>query len=252
MPLLPGAEPYSHDGGAVGVLVIHGFTGSPASVTPWGRRLAREGFTVRVPRLPGHGTRWQDLNLTTWQDWYAEAERVFLELSERCDHVFVMGLSMGGTLTLRLAEERAAQISGIVLVNPAVHSERPDRFALPLIRNLIPSFPGITDDIRRQGVSEHGYDRMPLKATYSLTQLWRLVKADIGRVTAPLLLLHSAEDHVVEPSNSAFVLANVSSTEVTEIVLHHSFHVATLDHDAATIEESSVDFVRRHASLPAS
>ena len=69
MPLLPGAEPYSHAGGRVGALVLHGFTGQPLSVKPWGQHLAGAGLSVEVPRLPGHGTRWQDLNLTTWNDW---------------------------------------------------------------------------------------------------------------------------------------------------------------------------------------
>lgn len=245
MPLRPGAEPYAHDGGPVGALLIHGFTGSPVSMTPWGRRLAADGLTVRVPRLPGHGTRWQDMNVTTWEDWYAEADRAYRELAERCDRVFVMGLSMGGTLTLRLAQVHGDAIAGIALVNPAVHSERPDRFALPVIRHLVKSFPGISNDIRRQGVDEGAYDRLPLNAAHSLTQLWRIVKDDIAKVTSPLLLFRSAEDHVVEASNSAFILANVRSPEVTEIVLHHSFHVATLDHDAPTIEETSIDFVRR-------
>ena len=104
MPLFPGAEPYSADGGSTGVLLLHGFTGSPKSMKPWGERMAAEGHTVRVPRLPGHGTRWQDMNLTRWEDWYAEADRAFLELQKSCERVFVFGLSMGGSLTLRLAE----------------------------------------------------------------------------------------------------------------------------------------------------
>ena len=134
MPLFAGAEPYSADGGSTGVLLIHGFTGSPKSMTPWGQRMAAEGHTVRVPRLPGHGTRWQDMNLTRWEDWYAESERSYDELRKSCDSVFVCGLSMGGSLTLRLAQEHGDAIRGIILVNPAVHSERPDRFLLPVLQ----------------------------------------------------------------------------------------------------------------------
>jgi len=154
MPLMPGAEPYSTDGGSTGILLLHGFTGSPKSMTPWGERMAAEGHTVRVPRLPGHGTRWQDMNLTRWEDWYAEAERSFRELSNSCEKVFVFGLSMGGSLTLRLAEQHGDAITGIVLVNPAVHSERPDRFALPLLQLIVPSFPGISNDIKKPGQDE--------------------------------------------------------------------------------------------------
>ncbi len=245
MAVVPGAEPWSADGDGTGILLVHGFTGSPASMTPWARELAAKGWTVRVPRLPGHGTQWQDMNLTTWHDWYAEVDGAFRELQGRCSRVFVMGLSMGGTLTLRLAEDAGDAVAGIVLVNPSVHSERIDRFLLPLAQRFIPSFPGISNDIAKPGQDEIAYRRIPLKAAYSLSHLWQLTKADIGKVTAPVLLLHSATDHVVEPSNAAFVLANVSSADTTEVVLPDSYHVATLDYDAPVIVRDSIAFVER-------
>jgi len=245
---MPGAEPYSHDGGDTGVLLLHGFTGSPKSMKPWGEFLAAHGYTVRVPRLPGHGTRWQDMNITTWQDWYAEADRSFRELAARSSRVFVMGLSMGGSLTLRLAEMKGDAIAGIVLVNPAVHSERPDRFALPIIKHIIGSFPGISNDIKKEGQDEGAYDRIPLKAAHSLTLLWSAVKTDIAAIDQPLLLFRSAEDHVVEASNAAWILSHVSSTDVREIVLMDSFHVATLDNDADLIHRESLDFLRARST----
>lgn len=245
MPLLPGAEPYAADGDSTGILLIHGFTGSPKSMKPWGERMAAEGHTVRVPRLPGHGTRWQDMNLTRWEDWYAEADRAFGELQRACDKVFVFGLSMGGSLTLRLAERHGDAIRGIVLVNPAVHSERPDRFLLPVLQAVVPSFPGISNDIKKPGQDEGAYDKIPLKAAHSLSKLWKIIKADIASVHQPLLLFRSAEDHVVEASNAKFILDHVSSTDKTEVVLPDSYHVATLDNDAETIVGDSIDFVRR-------
>jgi len=245
MPLATGAEPFSASGGPVGALVLHGFTGQPASVKPWGQYLADAGLSVEVPRLPGHGTKWQDMNVTTWTDWYAEADRAFRELSKSCESVFVMGLSMGGSLTLRLAEQHGDDVAGLVLVNPAVHTERADRFALPLLRHVVPSLPGISDDIKKPGASEGAYDRVPLKAAYSMTKLWGAVKADIASVDQPLLLFRSAEDHVVEPSNAAWILSNVSSTDVTESVLLDSYHVATVDNDADKIFSESLDFVKR-------
>lgn len=245
MAIVPGAEPWSADGDHIGILVLHGFTGSPASVRPWGQSLAGEGWTIRVPRLPGHGTSWQEMNRTTWEDWYAEADRHLRELRERCSQVFVMGLSMGGTLALRLAEQYGDQISGIVLVNPSVHTERPDRFLLPILQLLVPGFPGIANDIAKPDQDEIAYRRIPLKAAHSLSKLWSIVRTDIGRVTQPVLLFRSAVDHVVEPSNAAFILAHVSSTDVLEEVLPDSYHVATLDHDAQVIVGDSIAFVRR-------
>jgi carboxylesterase len=246
MPLLAGAEPLVIDHPSpVGVLVLHGFTGSPKSVKPWGQRLAEEGWRVRVPRLPGHGTTWQDMNITTWQDWYAEADRNLRELLKTCEHVFVMGLSMGGSLTLRLAENHGDAIRGIVLVNPAVHSERPDRFLLPVIKHVLGSFPGISNDIAKPGVDEGAYTRIPLKAAASLQQMWGLVRQDIARVQQPLLLFRSATDHVVEASNGAWIMDHVSSPDRTEVILDRSHHVATLDYDAEIIEDGSIAFVRR-------
>ncbi|MBM3689106.1 MAG: alpha/beta fold hydrolase [Actinobacteria bacterium] len=245
MPLFLGADPLAVDGGVTGVLLLHGFTGSPKSMKPWGERMAAEGHTVRVPRLPGHGTRWQDMNLTRWEDWYAEADRSYLELAKSCERVFVCGLSMGGSLTLRLAEQYGDAIRGIVLVNPAVHSERPDRFLLPVLQAIVPAFPGISNDIKKPGQDEGAYDKIPLKAAHSLTKLWKLTKDDLPKVRNPLLLFRSEVDHVVEASNSRYILDHVSSSDKTEVVLRDSYHVATVDNDAETIVAGSIAFVSR-------
>jgi len=242
---MPGAEPFQHDGGPVGVLLCHGITGTPQSLRPWAAALVSHGLSVSLPRLPGHGTRWQDGNLTGWQDWYGAIDREFAILRSRCDQVFVMGLSMGGTLALRLAELRGPEVAGLVLVNPSVTSLDPRMRALPLLSRILPSFPPIASDIKKPGSVELAYDRVPLKALHSLRQAWRTVRADLPRVTQPLLLFHSPEDHVVEPVNSQIVLSGVSSTDVREILLHDSYHVATLDNDAERIFSGSVEFVRR-------
>jgi carboxylesterase len=245
VPLMPGAEPYRHDGGEIGVLICHGFTGTPQSMRPWGEYLAARGLTVSVPLLPGHGTRWQDMQLTGWQDWYAEVDRELRELSARCSQVFVCGLSMGGTLTLRLAARHGAGISGIVLVNPSVKADSLQLKAVPLLKHLVPSVAGIASDIALEGSVETGYDRTPLRAVHSLSKFWKIVYGELPQVTQPLLLLHSEVDHVVHPSNSATVLGKVSSTDVTERVLERSYHVATLDHDAERIFAESYDFIQR-------
>nr|WP_202451056.1 alpha/beta fold hydrolase [Streptomyces sp. SID4948] len=247
---MPGAEPYRHDGGDIGVLLCHGFTGSPQSMRSWGAYLADRGLTVSVPLLPGHGTRWQDMQLTGWQDWYAEVDRELLALAERCSRVFVGGLSMGGALALRLAQKHQGAISGVMLVNPSVKADSAQLKAVPVIRHFVPSVAGIASDIALPDGGELGYDRTPLHAVHSLSKFWGIVRAGLPQVTQPLLLLHSRVDHVVHPSNSAVVLGKVSSTDVTETILERSYHVATLDHDAELIFTQSYDFVRR-LSAPA-
>lgn len=247
MPVLPGAEPYRHEGGEVGVLLCHGFTGSPQSLRPWAEYLAERGLTVSLPLLPGHGTRWEDMELTGWQDWYAEVDRELRALRERCSRVFVCGLSMGGALALRLAAKHGDAVSGIALVNPANKVHGLSAYALPLARHVVRTTKGIASDIAKEGSVEIGYDKVPLHAAHSLRNFFRLVDGELPQVTQPLLLLHSVQDHVVPSADSARVLSRVSSTDVQEIVLEQSYHVATLDHDADRIFEESFAFVERLA-----
>ncbi len=234
---------FAHDGGDVGVLVIHGFTGSPASMRPWANYLVDKGYTVRLPRLPGHGTTWQDANRTTFDDWLAEVTAALQDLNDRCRAVVVCGQSMGGTLTLRLAQLHPAAMVGIVLVNPSVLTLRKDAKLLPALRHVLSSYPAIAGDIAKPGVVEPGYSRLPVKAMYSLSQAWPVVRAALPQVTTPVLLLHSRIDHTVEPVNSTIVRDEISSTDVTDIVLERSYHVATLDYDAELIFRSSVEFI---------
>ncbi len=245
MSVLRGAEPFAADGDRTGVLLLHGYTGTPHSMRAWAQAFADAGRSVRLPLLPGHGTRWQDLNATRWPDWYAAAEEAFEELAAGCEQVFVVGLSMGGALALRLAQEHPDRVAGLVLVNPALTNDDPRRLALPLLRHLVPSMPGIASDIARPGVRELAYDRNPLHAAHSLLQLFSTVRADLHKVSAPILLLRSEVDHVVPASSSSLIMAEVSSGEVHEVVLANSYHVATLDHDAQQVIEAGLAFVAR-------
>jgi carboxylesterase len=254
--VVPGAEPFIADGdvatttGRVGIVLSHGFTGAPPSMRPWAEELAAAGFTVRLPRLPGHGTTWQEMNATRWPDWYGEIERAFLELKDRCDTVFAMGLSMGGGLVLRLAEQHPDAVAGVVTVNASLGSTDKRLFAIPLLKHVVASSPAVGGDIKKQGVAEHAYARTPLKAVGSLREFWRVVSADLGRINCPVLAYRSAVDHVVDPSSGALLRAALGQRpDFAEVVLENSYHVATLDNDAPEIFAGSLDFVRRHAAL---
>lgn len=229
----------------MGVLLCHGFTGSPASLRPWADSLAVAGYRVAAPRLPGHGTHWRQLNLTRWQDWYARVEQEFNILRRECQQVFVGGLSMGGSLALRLAARYGADVAGLLLVNPAVSSHEAKMRLLPLLAKVVPSVGGITNDIA-QGGDEHGYPRTPLRAAASMLQLWSDVAAQLPRVTQPVLLLTSTVDHVIDRSSTKTILTGVSSTDVTQVALPNSYHVATLDFDAPLIFDRSVEFLTQH------
>jgi carboxylesterase len=244
-PLSIAARPDLTGGRRVGVLLSHGFTGSPASMRPWGDYLGARGYGVQVPRLPGHGTTWRELNTLTWEDWYGEITRVFDQLCLDHDAVVVGGLSMGGALALQVAADHPDRVAGVVLVNAAVATRRWDVKLLPVLKHVVPSFPGIGNDIKKPGADEHCYDRTPLKAIHSLMRAWKPLIEDLPRVTAPLLYFRSAVDHVVDGASQPIILSRVSSTEVIERPLPESYHVATLDNDAELIFEESAEFIAR-------
>ena len=244
MQPVPDNEPFSADGGPVGVVVSHGFTGTPASLRPWAQHLAAAGYTVRLPLLPGHGGTWQDANRTRWTDWYATIEASYRELRERCEQVVAVGLSMGGTLVTRLAEQNRDGVAGLVLVNPAYATRRFDAKFAPYIAWAVRSRPSIGGDIKKPGIEEPAGDRTPVVAFASLQKLWKVTLADLGAVRAPILMYRSREDHVVDDLSGQLLKARAVNTTVREVILEDSYHVATLDNDAPTIFEGSVDFIQ--------
>jgi carboxylesterase len=240
-PILPGAEPYSTTGDARGALVLHGFTGNPQSMRGLARAFADAGYTVEMPLLPGHGTDVADMVPTRWDDWSAAAEKAFVDLAARCDAVVVVGLSMGGSLSVWLAEHHP-EIAALVLVNPLVSS--PDDMAAVLdemISGGMESMPGVGSDIALEGSVELAYPEVPLRAALSLFAAAKEIEAGLESVTCPVLLFNSTQDHVVDPVNSELLAAKVKGP-VERIVLDRSFHVATLDYDKDEIEARAVEF----------
>lgn len=247
MPVLPGAEAYGHAGGSTGVLLCHGFTGSPQSLRPWAEFLAAAGLTVSLPRLPGHGTTWQEMARTRWEDWYAEVDRAFDELRASTDEIFVMGLSMGGCLALRLAELRGQAVTGLVLVNPSVTAETKLFLLAPVLKLVVPSLKGVANDIKKPGVTELGYDRVPVRAAATLPGIWQVTTRHLDQVSQPVLVYQSTTDHVVGPANVEILRRALPADRLEVRQCPDSYHVATLDNDAETIFAGSLEFVRSHS-----
>jgi carboxylesterase len=249
MPVMPGADAFAHDGGGTGVLLCHGFTGSPQSLRPWAEYLAAAGLSVSLPRLPGHGTTWQEMARTRWEDWYAEVDRAFDVLQAQCDEMFVMGLSMGGCLALRLAEVRGDAIRGLVLVNPSITADTKLFLLAPALKLVVPSLKGIASDIKSSQAAEVGYDRVPVKAAATLPALWRITQQHLGELRQPVLAFRSTIDHVVGPASMKLLAGSLPPGQLEVRELANSYHVATLDHDADAIFSGSLEFVRLHSGI---
>lgn len=247
MSVLAGAEPFIHAGNATGVLLCHGFTGSPQSLRPWARYLADAGLSVSLPRLPGHGTTWQQMARTRWEDWYAEIDRAYDELRGSTREIFVGGLSMGACLALRLAEVRGDDVSGLILVNPSLTADTRLFWLAPILKFAVPSLKAIGSDIKKEGSSELAYERTPVRAASTLPALWRLTKRHLSEVTAPVLVYRSSVDHVVGPASVEILTRSLPPSQLEVRSCPDSYHVAPLDNDAETIFAGSIDFVRSHS-----
>ena len=231
----------------VGILLVHGFTGSPASMRPWAEYLNQRGYTVKVPLLPGHGKTPHDLNLVKWQEWPAKVESDLQELLRTCRKVFICGLSMGGGTTLNIATRYSKDLAGIILVNPMIHVKFVPHQLAWAISRFQKMRDSVGDDIKRPGITEYGYDALPAVGVYELLKMLHYTRKRLHDVTAPMLLFHSVDDHTLPVTNTEIVMKGVGSRQKQRIELVNSYHVATLDYDQEVIFENSRLFIESHS-----
>jgi carboxylesterase len=208
--------------------------------------MAAAGHSIEMPLLPGHGTTIEDMLDTTWADWTAEVAAAHARLVERADHIVVMGLSMGGALTL-WSGLSLGDVAGLVCINPLTVSPTPE--VVEMIGEMVADgteiAPAISGDIADPDAEENGYDGTPLRAALSLMNDGTASLADrYGELTMPLLLITSRQDHTVEPANSEHLAATYGG-EVEHVWLERSYHVATIDYDADDINRRAGEFVAR-------
>lgn len=227
----------------VGVLLLHGYTGSPASMRPWAEYLNGLGFTVALPRLPGHGRTPQELNKVKWNEWVERAETDLEQLFTECSSVFICGLSMGGGLTAHLATKYSDRLKGIILVNPMIHVPGINSKIAAFVSTFVKMRKSVGDDIKRPHTVEYGYDALPLVGLKEVLKMHEATRKNLSAITCPVMLFHSKDDHVLPVSNTEIIWNGISSQQKQRIELINSYHVATLDFDQDVIHENSRVFI---------
>ncbi len=229
-------------------LLVHGLTGSPAEMRLLGEYLFAHGISVYAPLLPGHGTRPEDLNEVTRDDWLDEAERALSPLLQGGCPTFAMGLSLGALIAAELAA-RHPELAGLVLFSPAIKTVNKLAPLAPLLSRLIPMVPkGDECDLSDPDAERllWHYDRWP---TQGVAEFWRLrksVRRRLPRITVPTLIFHSSQDASITRDAGRVVYAGLGSQEKELVHLHHSGHVMIVDVKRETIFAQTLGFVRAH------
>jgi carboxylesterase len=245
--VIAGAEEFAFGEGPVGALLVHGLTGSPQGMRSLGQYLTDRGIAVAAPRLPGHGTTWQDLNARKSEEWVEAVETAHESLAARTDEVFLVGLSFGAALSLDLAARRPGDISGVVALASFLMTKDPRRHFAPLVRLLVSSLPGVSNDIADPNMREIAYDRLPTSAVYSMFRYLPTVRARLKDVTAPVLIVHSRNDHTAHPENASLIFDSISSADKRIEWLKRSYHVITIDYDRDHVAELTMSFIQERA-----
>lgn len=252
MPQFPWLDPspFFLRRGRTACLLIHGYTGAPVEMGPMAEYLAQRGITVSAPRLPGHGTRPEDIRGVTWEHWYSAVEASYLELCKSCAEVFVGGFSLGALLALHLAAQRA--LSGLIVMAPAL--ELADRRAAltPILRHFVQHVAKDVDPTHNDLTDPEAYKRFwsydvyPVEGAYQLRRLQQRVRRELDRVRCPTLVIYSTRDTVIGAHSGPSVYANVLATEKREVVLHNSGHGIVLDTECRSVFEEAYHWITAH------
>jgi carboxylesterase len=230
----------------IGIILVHGFTGSPAAMRPWGEFLNSKGYSVRVPLLPGHGSKVENLNKVKWQEWPAKIIFEIDQISKSCDQIVLIGLSMGGSTVLNVSASPSGgnkNIVGLILVNPMIHVRGVPAELAYFISRFQLLRKSVGDDIKRPGMTEWGYDALPTRGVHQLLKMLRITRRNLSTIKIPLQLFHSVEDHTLPVSNTEIIMREIGSLEKNRIELVNSYHVATMDYDQELIFQNSLTFI---------
>jgi carboxylesterase len=244
--IIPTAEPFFFPGNKKGCLLVHGFTGSPKEMRWMGEYFGNLGYTVLGVRLAGHATNPEDLNRMRWQDWIASVEDGYYLLKSWVDQVFIMGLSMGGILSLILASQHP--VTGVVTMStPYALPEDPRMRFLRILSMLFPRMKkGPSDWHNQEAAKDHvDYPYIPTKAIVQLRDLLIVMQAALPKVLVPVLLIHSKQDSGVAPHNAEQIFAALGSQDKQLFWVENSGHVIPREPDRDLVFKAANEFIQR-------
>ncbi len=239
----------------LGIVLIHGITGTPTEMRPLARHLERLGYRVEVPLVPGHGAGYRELLATTWGDWLGGVRQAVERLARDCSGVVVVGLSAGGLLATLVANEYP-EVIGLVLLSlhlgiPGPHITPFDHWAyrtiarVPILRRhwyfVEPPPYGLKDERLQQRItaaiaaSRHGETaQFGLFRTYvdTIRQVEALaahVRRVAPQVQCPTFLLHSVEDTMLSIRNATTMYGLLGAAEKSIRFIGGCDHVMTVD-----------------------
>ncbi len=247
-------RPFRFDGGEVGCLLLHGFTGTPFEMLPIGEALAKRGYAVRAPLLPGHGTRVEDLASSTWPQWFAAAMDAWTDLGRHSPTRVVGGLSMGALLALHLAHELPHEVRAVAALAPALElaSQRSAEISrwvrwLPVLPRRLAIVPKRPSKVPGVGRLTPAYDEIPLRSLASMIALQRRVRVELPAIKAPVLVVDGGRDDTVSPAAATAIEARLGSAVKPRRRFERSGHILTEGADAGTVVEAVADFFDRQA-----
>jgi carboxylesterase len=240
--------PFTLKAGPTGVLLLHGFMGTPREMQPLGEYLHSRGVTISAPLLPGHGGTLSDLNQTSWWAWVAAAEVAYADLAARCARVGVAGFSMGSLLALWLAAHHPA-LPALVLYAPALKVRYRLIGLAVLARYALRTFPVVVNGSDLQDPAAEvflgGYDCYPVAATAELYFLIRRVTRLVSHVRAPTLVVYSRGDQLLHPTSGPETIARLSQAapSVETLVLEKAGHALVVDQGWQDVAEATYRFI---------
>ena len=232
-------------------LLIHGFTGTPKEMRWMGEYLNQQGFTCLGVRLAGHATTPQDMIASHWTDWTASVEDAYSLLKNLTDNIYLVGLSMGGILSLLMSTR--LEVKGLAAMStPYKLPDDPRLRNIELISKTVPFMPKGNEEpgsgwFDKEAWKDHvSYPQNPVRSVGELNKLLGEMRAALPRINVPVLLIHSKDDDYVLPESMEHIYADLEkASDKTKLYITGSGHVVTRDAARRQVFESALEFIQR-------